>query len=141
MVPSLARAYSIGVRLFRGAQSLDYCSVYPMNPDPAELYISRILECGAEAGIITTSAYQLYGFLPAGPDMRVVLGPARALRGDGELDKLMNLLAVPGENRGSYAWVLRSAPVISAHRMAWLLASLAAALQGRPCTPGRLSRL
>lgn len=130
---SLAKAYSTGVRLYRGAEPLTYCSVYPLNPDPAGPYISRILECGAEAGIITTPAYQFYGFLTVEPELRVILGPTRALRGDGrELDGLMALLAVPAEEWAGYAQALRSAPVISAHRMAWLLASLATALRGRP---------
>lgn len=130
---SLAKAYSIGVRLYRGAEPLIYCSVYPLHPDPAGPYLSRILNCGAEVGIITTPTYQFYGFLTAGPELRVIFGPTRALQGDGrELDGLMALLAVPPEEWTGYAQALRGAPVISAHRMAWLLASLATALRGRP---------
>lgn len=130
---SLAKAYSTGVRLYRGAEPLTYCSVYPLNPDPAGPYIPKILECGAEVGIITTPAYQFYGFLTVEPELRVILGPTRALRGDGrELDGLMALLAVPPEEWTGYAQALRSAPVISVHRMAWLLCSLATALRGRP---------
>lgn len=130
---SLAKAYSTGARLYRGAEPLAYCSVYPLNPDPVGPYISKILDCGAEAGVITTPAYQFYGFLTVEPELRVILGPTRALRGDGrELDGLMALLAVPPEEWTGYAQALRSAPVISAHRMAWLLASLATALRGRP---------
>lgn len=130
---SLAKAYSTGARLYRDAVPLAYCSVYPLNPDPAGPYISKILDCGAEAGVITTPAYQFYGFLAVKPGLRVILGPTRAMRGDGrELDGLMALLAVSPEERAGYAQALRSAPVISAHRMAWLLASLATALRGRP---------
>lgn len=130
---SLAKAYSIGVRLYRGAVPLAYCSVCPLNPDPAGPYLPRILDCGAEVGIITTPAYQFYGFLTAEPELRVIFGPTRALRGDGrELDGLMALLAVPAEEWAGYAQALRSAPVISVHRMVWLLASLATALRGRP---------
>lgn len=33
---SLTKAYSSGIRLYRGAEPLDYCSVYPLRPDPAE---------------------------------------------------------------------------------------------------------
>ena len=128
---SLAKAYSTGVRLNRGAEPLAYCSVYPLNPDPAGPHIPKMLECGAEVGIITTSAYQFYGFLTVAPELRVILGPTRALRGDGrELDGLMALLAVPPEEWTGYAQALRSAPVISVHRMAWLLCSLASVLAG-----------
>lgn len=130
---SLAKAYSTGARLYRDGAPLAYCSAYPLEPDPAGPYIARILDCGAQAGVITTPAYQFYGFLTVEPGLRVILGPTRALRGDGrELDGLMALLAVPPEEWTSYAQALRSAPVISAHRMAWLLASLATALRGRP---------
>ena len=130
---SLAKAYSTGVRLYRGAEPLAYCSVYPLNPDPAGPHIPKILECGAEVGIITTSAYQFYGFLTVAPELRVILGPTRALRGDGrELDGLMALLAVPPEEWAGYAQALRSAPIISVHRMAWLLSSLVTALRGHP---------
>jgi len=130
---SLAKAYSTGVRLYRGAELLVYRSVYPLHPDPAGPYLPRILECGAEVGIITTPVYQFYGFLTVKPGLRVILGPTRFLRGDGrELDELMALLAVPVEEWAGYAQVLRSAPVISAHRLAWLLCSLTTALRGRP---------
>ncbi len=130
---SLAKAYSIGVRLYREAKLLAYCSVYPLHPDPAGPYLPRILDCGAEVGIITTPAYQFYGFLTAEPGLRVIFGPTRALRGDGrELDGLMALLAVPPEEWTGYAQALRGAPMISVHRMAWLLCSLTTALQGRP---------
>lgn len=130
---SLAKTYSTGVRLYRGPEPLAYCSVYPLDPDPAGPYIPRILECGAEAGIITTPVYQFYGFLTAGPGLRVILGPTRALRGDErELDGLMAMLAVPPEEWAGYAQGLRSAPIISVHRMAWLLSSLVTALRGRP---------
>ncbi len=129
---SLAKTYSTGVRLYRGVVPLAYCSVYPLNPDPARPYIPKILECDAEVGIITTPAYQFYGFLTVEPNLRVILGPTRALRSDGrELDELLALLAIPADEREGYAQALRSAPVISAHRMAWLLASLVTALQGR----------
>ncbi len=130
---SLAKAYSTGIRLYRGGEPLYYYSVYPLHPDPAGPYIPRILESGAETGIITTPAYQFYGFLAVEPGLRVVLGPTRALRGDGrELDELLALLAVPAEEREGYTQALRSAPVISAHRMAWLLSSLVTALRGQP---------
>lgn len=130
---SLAKAYSTGVRLYRGAEPLAYCSVYPLHPDPAGPYLSKILDCGAEVGIITTPAYQFYGFLTVEPELRMILGPTRALRGDGrELDGLMALLAVPPEEWAGYAQALRSAPVISVHRMAWLLCSLTTALRGCP---------
>ena len=130
---SLAKAYSTGVRLYRDAEPLAYCSVYPMNPDPAGPYIPRILDCGAGAGIITTPAYQFYGFLTVEPGLRVILGPTRALQEDGrELEGLMALLAVPAEEWAGYAQALRTAPVISVHRMAWLLCALLTALRGRP---------
>ena len=130
---SLAKAYSTGIRLYRGGEPLYYYSVYPLHPDPAEPYIPKILECEEEAGIITTPAYQFYGFLAVEPGLWVILGPTRALRGDGrELDELLALLAVPAEEREGYTQALRSAPVISAHRMAWLLSSLVTALRGRP---------
>ena len=130
---SLAKAYSTGIRLYRGGEPLYYYSVYPLHPDPAEPYIPKILECEEEAGIITTPAYQFYGFLAVEPGLRVILGPTRALRGDGrELDELLALLAVPAEEREGYTQTLRSAPVISAHRMAWLLSSLVTALRGQP---------
>lgn len=75
---SLAKAYSASVRLYRGAEPLAYCSVYPLDPDPAGPYISRMLDCGAEVGIITTPAYQFYGFLTVEPELRVILGHTRA---------------------------------------------------------------
>ena len=129
---SLAKTCSIGVRLYQDTRQLYYYSVYPLNPDPARPYIPKMLECDVEAGIITTPAYQFYGFLTVEQDLRVILGPTRALRSDGrELDELLALLAVPADEREGYAQALRSAPVISAHRMAWLLSSLATALRGR----------
>lgn len=130
---SLSKTYSTGARLYRDAEPLDYYSVYPLHPDPVGPYIQKILECDAEVGIITTPAYQFYGFLTVEPELRVILGPTRALRGDGrELDELLALLPVPAQEREGYAQALRSAPVISAHRMAWLLSSLVMALRGRP---------
>lgn len=100
---------------------------------PAGPYLPKILGRGAEVGIITTPAYQFYGFLTVEPDLRVILGPTRALRGEGrELDELLALLAVPADEREGYVQALRGAPVISAHRMAWLLSSLVTVLRGRP---------
>lgn len=136
---SLAKAYSTGARLYRNAEPLNYYSVYPLHPDPVEPYIQKILECDAEAGIITTPAYQFYGFLTVEPELRVILGPTRALRGDRrELDELLALLSVPVQEREGYAQALRSAPVISAHRMAWLLSSLVTALRGQPFSVERV---
>ena len=130
---SLAKAYSTGVRLYRGTEALYYYSVYPLYPDPAGPYLPKILGRRAEVGIITTPAYQFYGFLTVEPDLRVILGPTRALRGEGrELDELLALLAVPADEREGYVQALRGAPVISAHRMAWLLSSLVTVLRGRP---------
>lgn len=130
---SLAKTCSIGVRLYQDTRQLYYYSVYPLHPDPAGPYISKILEYDVEAGIITTPAYQFYGFLTVEPDLRVILGPTRALRSDGrELDELLALLAVSSDEREGYAQALRSAPVISAHRMAWLLSSLVTVLRGQP---------
>lgn len=129
---SLAKAYSTGVRLYQGEEPGYYYSVYHLHPDPVGPYVHQILNCRAEAGVITTPSYQFYGFLTVEPGLRVILGPTRPLQDSGRaLDELMALLSVPPDERENYARALRSAPVISADRLAWLLAALVTALTGR----------
>lgn len=129
---SLAKAYSTGVRLYQGEEPGYYYSAYHLHPDPVGPYIHQILDCGAEAGVITTPSYQFYGFLTIESGLRVIMGPTRPLQDSGRaLDELMALLSIPPNERESYARALRSAPVISADRLAWLLAALATALKDR----------
>ncbi|MCM1235451.1 MAG: helix-turn-helix transcriptional regulator [Ruminococcus flavefaciens] len=128
---SLAKAYSTGVRIYQDGEPGYYYSVYHLYPDPVEPYIRQILDSGAEAGVITTPSYQFYGFLAVEPGLMVILGPTRPLQDSGRArNELMALLSIPQKDREGYARALCSAPVISADRLAWLLAALVTALKG-----------
>ena len=64
--------------------------------------------------------------------MRIILGPTRILQEDSkDREFLLAVLGVAPEERGNYLRLLRSAPIISADRFAWLLASLETALYGQ----------
>lgn len=127
----LAKSYSTAVRLYEGELSLFYYSVSHMCPDPLGPYLRQILDCKAEAGIITTPLYQFYGFLTLPDGRRVILGPTRILQEDGKnTELLLAMLGLRPEERENYLRLLRSAPIISADRFAWLLASLMTALRG-----------
>jgi len=132
MCRSLAKAYSTAVRLYEGETPLFYYSVSHMRPDPLGPYLRQILDCGAEAGIITTPLYQFFGFLTLLDGRRMILGPTRILQEDSKnTELLLAMLGIRREERENYLRLLRSAPIISADRFAWLLASLMTALQGK----------
>ena len=129
---SLAKAYSIGVRLYDGEVPIYYYCVSHMKPDPATPFIREILDVREEAGIITTPLYQLYGFLTLRPGIRAIIGPTRILQDDNRaMELLLATLGIRLQDRENYIRLLRSTPGISADRLAWLLASLLTALQGK----------
>jgi len=104
-----------------------------MEPDPLGPYLHQILYAGHEAGIITTPLYQFYAFLTLRPGLRVIIGPTRALQGEGEaMDELLAILQVGQEEKENYAGLLCSAPVISVDRLAWLMVSLGTVLLDQP---------
>ena len=132
MCRGLAKAYSTAVRLYEGEESLFYYSVSHMRPDPLGPYLRQILDCGAEAGLITTALCQFYGFLTLPGGQRMILGPTRILQEDGKnTELLLAMLDIRREERENYLRLLRSAPIISGDRFAWLLASLMTALHGK----------
>lgn len=132
MCRGLAKAYSTAVRLYEGETSLFYYSVSHMRPDPLGPHLRQILDCEAEAGIITTALYQLYGFLTLPGGQRMILGPTRILQEDSKnTELLLAMLDIRQEERENYLRLLRSAPIISGDRFAWLLASLMTALHGK----------
>ena len=132
MCRSLAKAYSTAVRLYEGEAPLFYYSVSHMRPDPLLPHLRQILDCEAEAGIITTPLYQFYGFLTLPGGQRIILGPTRILQEDSKnTELLLAMLDIRQEARENYLRLLRSAPIISADRFAWLLASLMTALHGK----------
>lgn len=128
---SLAKAFSTGVRLYCEKEMLYYYSVYHLHPDPAEPYVQQIMEADHTAGVITTPLYQFYGFLTLAGGNRLILGPTGILQDNArELEKLLFLLGIPQEKKEEYAQLLRSAPLINAERLAWLLAAMGTSLQG-----------
>ena len=132
MCRGLAKAYSTAVRLYEGEASLFYYSVSHISPDPLGPHLRQILDCEAEAGIITTSLCQFYGFLTLPGGQRMILGPTRLLQEDSkDTELLLAMLDIRQEERENYLRLLRSAPIISGDRFAWLLASLMTALHGK----------
>lgn len=132
MCRGLAKAYSTAVRLYEGEISLFYYSVSHIRPDPLGPHLRQILDCEAKAGIITTALYQLYGFLTLPGGQRMILGPTRMLQEDSKnTELLLAMLDIRREERENYLRLLRSAPIISGDRFAWLLASLMTALHGK----------
>ena len=133
MCRSMAKAYSTGVRLFEKDFCVYYYSVSHILPDPLGPYLHQILDSGEEAGIITTPLYQFYGFLTLPGGQRMILGPTHMLKEDTrELKLMLAMLDVAPEAQEEYLRLLRSCPIISADRFAWLLASMSTALWGRP---------
>lgn len=131
MCRGLAKAYSAGVRLCDGMETVFYYSTNHMHPDPLGSSLQKILESGAEVGILTTELHQFYGFLTVEQDLRMVIGPTRILQEDRRnLELLLAALDIRPEDRENYLRLLRSAPMINADRFAWLLASLTTALRG-----------
>lgn len=132
MCRGLAKAYSTAVRLYEGEVSLFYYSVSHIRPDPLGPHLRQILDCEAEAGIITTALYQFYGFLTLPGGQRMILGPTRISQEDSKnTELLLAMLDIRQEERENYLRLLRSAPIISGDRFAWLLASLMTALHGK----------
>ena len=132
MCRGLAKAYSTAVRLYEGETSLFYYSVSHIRPDPLGPQLRQILDCEAKAGIITTALYQFYGFLTLPGGQRMILGPTRILQEDSKnTELLLAMLDIRQEERENYLRLLRSAPIISGDRFAWLLASLMTALHGK----------
>lgn len=129
---NLAKAYSTGVRLYDGEVPIYYYCISHMKPDPATPYIRDILDAKEEAGIITTPLYQLYGFFALQPGIRAIIGPTRILQDDKRtMELLLATLGIRQQDRENYIRLLRSAPNISADRLAWLIASLLTAIQGK----------
>lgn len=130
---SLAKAYSTGVRLYEKGTCLFYYTISNMQPDPALPYLDEIFSRDAEAGIITTALFQYYGFLTLPDGQQLILGPTRMLQeSNKETELLLARLNIAPEARENYLRLLRSAPIIHADRLAWLLTSLMTALRGRP---------
>ena len=132
MCRSLAKAYSVAVRLYDKDNLLFYYSVNNMEIDPLGNHLKDILESKAEAGIITTQLYQLYGFITVDRGKRIILGPTRILQDDTkEIELLMAMLNVSPTYRNDYLKLLYSAPIISGNRLAWLLSSLMMAIHNK----------
>lgn len=129
MCRSLAKAYSIAVRLYDEDKLLFYYSVNNMEIDPLGNNLQDILKSNTEAGIITTQLYQFYGFVTLGKGKRIILGPTRILNDDTkEIELLLAMLNVDHSSRNEYLNLLYSAPIISGNRFAWLLSSLMMAI-------------
>ena len=132
MCRSLAKAYSVAVRLYDKDNLLFYYSVNNMEIDPLGNHLKEILESKAEAGIITTQLYQFYGFITVDRGKRIILGPTRILQDDTkEIELLMAMLNVSPTYRNDYLKLLYSAPIISGNRLAWLLSSLMMAIHNK----------
>lgn len=128
---SLAKSFTTGVRLYQKKELIYYYSVYHLHPDPATPYLDAILNNEVTAGVYTTSLSQYYGFLHIDPDTKIILGPTKILQDNKrDLEELLFLLSVEKDQKEVYVQALRSAPMIHADRLAWLLAALATILNG-----------
>lgn len=133
MCHSLAKAYTMGVRVYENDALLYYYSTYQIEPDPVTPYLQRIIDDGHEVGIVSTPLYQLYAFLTLRPGLRVIIGPTCAMCGEeSAMDDLLAMLEIDQEKRENYAGLLLSAPVISPERLAWLLTFLRTVLLDEP---------
>lgn len=85
---SLAKAYTTGVRLYQDDTLLYYYSLYHIEPDPIGPFLHQITDSGQQTGIITTPLCQFYAFLTLEPGLRLIIGPTRAVKDEGqELDE------------------------------------------------------
>lgn len=129
---SISKAYTTGVRLYQNETRLCYYSPYNITPDPLQPFLHQILDSDREAGIITTPLFQFYAFLTLKPELRIIIGPTRALKDNGKaMDELLTMLRIRKEERENYMRWLCSAPVINIGRLAWLLVSLETILKQR----------
>lgn len=128
---SLAKAYTTGVRLYQDDTLLYYYSLYHIEPDPIGPFLHQITDSGQQTGIITTPLCQFYAFLTLEPGLRLIIGPTRAVKDEGqELDELLAALQIEQNERENYIRWLYSAPLININRLTWLLVSLATVLYG-----------
>lgn len=126
---SLARSFSLDIRLYDERILLHYESIYPLQKDPAEIYLDQLLTQEHHIGIVTTPLYQFYGFVTLTNNQRLILGPTSILHENiDELEATFRLLDVSRENQMTYEQHLRSAPLIDQDRLAWLLVTLHTAL-------------
>lgn len=132
---SLARATNMAVRLYRGQERVCFESVYPLQPDPAGLFLPQLLEERHSAGVYTTPLYQFYGFAALRDGWRIIVGPSRMEYPDARLmEEQLFLLGVPPQEKEAYLRCLNCVPLVSAERMGWLPAFLLTAVEQRTCS-------
>lgn len=132
---SLAKAFSTGIRIYEDKECQYYYSVHHMYPDPVTPYLDSMMQNEHQTGVFTTPLYQFYGFLRLQENRIIILGPTKILKeSPRELEELMFLLGVAGEEKEAYVQELKSAPLISVDRLAWLLSAIRIAIDKRECS-------
>lgn len=133
MCESLANTLGVGIRLYKNQELLYYHSILPLNPDPITLHLEEILNSIYKAGVITTPAFQFYGYFDTTDGYRIIIGPSGILTKDKRLlDEILFLLNVPIDEQEEYIRKLNYAPTIKAKRIAWILSSLSTAINSKP---------
>ncbi|WP_158098487.1 helix-turn-helix domain-containing protein [Gemmiger sp. An120] len=136
---SLAKALNSAVRLYRGQECCYYYSVYHLNPDPIQPYLSAMLSSDRAAGVYATPLYQFYAYITLEEGWRLILGPSRIQNEDPRLEQeLLFLLGVSEEKQEEYRRILRCLPSISAERLGWLISFLSIAINRREPRPEEL---
>lgn len=126
---SLAKAYSVTVRLYEEDKCLYVYSVCHMAPDPFPPYLDKVLARSERAGIITTELLQFYGYITLSKGQRIILGPTRILQENNrDMELMLAGIGIGKNDKEEYLRLLYSAPVISADRFIWLLSSLMTAI-------------
>lgn len=129
---TLAKTLNSAVRICRDSVCVYYYSVYHLHPDPVTPFLPQLLAPEREAGVFATPLYQFYGYLTLRDGSRLIVGPSRIGMEDARMEaEQLFLIGVEPAQQEEYRRILHCVPAVSAERMGWLVAFIAAAMENR----------
>ncbi len=132
LLKSFSKVSGLGIRMYQNEREEYYYSPLHLYPDPATAVRNIILTETYDAGVITTTLFQHYGYVNLSSGETIVIGPTVAY-GEDEKDfgHLFFLLDIPKDQRSEYLKALCCSPEISAQYVAWMLSFFITAITGR----------
>ncbi|WP_310605559.1 AraC family transcriptional regulator [Anaerosporobacter sp.] len=132
LLKSFSKVSGLGIRMYRNGKAEYYYSPVHLYPDPAIAIQNIILASSHDAGVITTTLFQHYGYINLSTGETIVIGPTVAYEEDEkDFEYLFFLLDIPVDQRLEYLQTLCCSPEITAQHIAWLLSFFITAISGR----------
>ncbi len=132
LLKSFSKTTRLSIRLHQDGKQIYYYSHAGLVPDPAGAVLDTIISFPHQAGVITTSLFQHYGYVRLPANQLLIIGPTAAFsENQQEFENLTFLLDVDSAQAEEYLYALCCAPEIPAQHIAWMLSFFVTALKGK----------